>query len=114
MLVHITKECPDCGVNIGDYHKKGCDVARCPECGGQEIACNCVDILAITGMKYRKTRWMGIWPGILDCIAMGKYTLQPPATRNVSIGEVEANLNALGMRGTTWNKIKQMWVLNEK
>jgi hypothetical protein len=26
--------CPDCGAPVGYKHKDGCDVERCPHCGG--------------------------------------------------------------------------------
>lgn len=39
------KTCHDCGVEEGEIHKYGCDMERCPFCGGQLITCSC---------KYKK------------------------------------------------------------
>ena len=37
------KPCHDCRVIKGQIHVFGCDVERCPVCGGQLISCECDD-----------------------------------------------------------------------
>lgn len=36
--------CGDCNAKYGEYHHAGCDIERCPVCGGQLISCGCLDL----------------------------------------------------------------------
>ncbi len=45
-IISITmneKLCHDCGIPEGGIHSEGCDMERCPKCGGQLISCDCKD-----------------------------------------------------------------------
>ena len=40
-LERARRACGDCGVAPGGLHHLGCDMQRCPLCGGQLISCCC-------------------------------------------------------------------------
>jgi len=35
--------CHGCNIKHGGRHHPGCDVERCPRCGGQWFSCGCLD-----------------------------------------------------------------------
>jgi ssDNA-binding Zn-finger/Zn-ribbon topoisomerase 1 len=41
----VNEKCHDCGIENkkGNYHHYGCDMERCPKCGGQLISCGCFE-----------------------------------------------------------------------
>jgi len=109
------KPCPDCGVDVGKTHKPGCDVERCPNCGGQLISCGCLD-----SKKKKKwieknlIPWTGIWPGIAECQEFGWYTRrieEEPGWVPCSADDPGAreDLNRL-MREAAWDKKKKRFM----
>ena len=62
----IQETCPDCGARVGRKHKDGCDVERCPHCGGQALGC-----IGFDPNDSRREPWTGKWPGEADCERLG-------------------------------------------
>jgi hypothetical protein len=60
--------CPDCGAGLGRKHKTGCDVERCPHCGGEALGCTAFD-----PNDPRRESWTGNWPGESDCERLGFF-----------------------------------------
>lgn len=56
--------CPDCGAEVGQPHKGGCDIERCPECGGQRLSCGCITDLP-------DLPWTGTFPGKAEAAELG-------------------------------------------
>lgn len=66
MTARPLSRCPDCAAQPGAPHHAGCDVERCPECGGQRLSCGCDSDLP-------HTHWTGTWPGHLECREFGWF-----------------------------------------
>jgi hypothetical protein len=67
--------CPDCGTAPGKLHVAGCEVERCPACGGQAIGCGYCG--ADHGPSDR-VPWTREWPGVDECRAFGWYARRVP------------------------------------
>lgn len=40
---HYGLRCHHCNIEPGNYHHPGCDMERCPQCGGRLMSCSCLD-----------------------------------------------------------------------
>ena len=58
--------CPDCGAEVGQPHKGGCDIERCPECGHQRLTCGCITDLP-------DLPWTGDFPGRTEAAELGLW-----------------------------------------
>jgi hypothetical protein len=54
--------CPDCGAPVGERHRDGCDVERCPHCGWSALGC-----AHFHADDPRRQVLTGKWPGEDDC-----------------------------------------------
>ena len=102
----ISRDCGDCGAEPGEHHVPGCDVERCPRCGGQSISCDCIYVVngidpdtMETGHPAifsagptpemearweaewgaRRLPWTGVWPGQAECIEFGWFSKMTPS-----------------------------------
>ena len=79
--------CPDCSVAEGEPHQEGCDVARCKDCGRQELGCD---------HHAPMTIWRGHWPG--------------DAEVGVGLAKDLNELQLKGLRGElVWDQVKECW-----
>jgi hypothetical protein len=62
-MVVKRERCGDCHALEGQYHELGCDLERCPFCGGQLISCDCCyEILNIDGSPGTRVDEFGLTP----------------------------------------------------
>jgi hypothetical protein len=53
--------CHDCGAREGELHKlRGCDMERCPFCGGQLISCGCAERWFYPTYEFGKKPFSGL------------------------------------------------------
>ena len=90
----IYKTCPDCNAALGEKHEDGCDVERCPHCGGQALGC-----VGFNPNDPRREPWTGKWPGEADCERFGFFV-----TGDRSLPDI----NRL-FAECIWNAERQRW-----
>lgn len=91
------KTCPDCGASPGEYHNFGCDVERCPECGGQAINCNLCESNEDVGDAYVvRMKWDGEWPGTKECEELNLWVLWDPPNGPNGTGWVKCTKDTPG------------------
>lgn len=129
------RTCGDCGVQPGQAHIAGCDVARCMWTGLQAIQCDkglaaaCCkvlrsaehDDLADELAAYLSLDdpehdcgediWSGVWPGREDAAALGWYSyFGPPWIRcGPDHPQATPDLNRLVEEGR-WDRENKRWV----
>jgi hypothetical protein len=105
------RNCGDCGVKPGELHGPGCDVERCPNCGGQLISCDCdPDDEIINGLV--RMPWTGEWPGLAECREYGFWCIRTPSGLvecDASTPGATEDLNRLGAT-CRWNRALKKWV----
>ena len=87
--IYTFDACPDCGVLVGQKHRKGCDVERCPHCGFQALLCG--------GFKLndrRRQPFDGTWPGEFECKRLGFVVDDDPAQPDLNRMLKECRRNA--------------------
>ncbi|MBY0527799.1 MAG: hypothetical protein K2R98_30660 [Gemmataceae bacterium] len=78
-LAQKNRECPDCGVQIGELHRLKCDVEPCPYCGQQLLSCE--HFFLGTGAPppdSDRIPWSGEWPGVAEAREFGWYSRRNP------------------------------------
>lgn len=58
------RRCGTCGVAEGELHEPGCDLERCPKCGGQLLSCGC------TLVDHKRVPW--VWYDLGACSRCGR------------------------------------------
>ena len=124
------RPCNDCAVKPGELHRPGCDVERCPFCGGQLISCGCnreilqmedddADMNPIQSAEWERRLqerglipWTGTWPGVAECVEFGWYAYFDKGWHRCTDThpEATADLNRLHV-DAVWDAELKRWCL---
>src|ERR1700676_654309 len=113
-MTSTSNHCPDCGAGVGQLHSIGCDVERCPYCGGQLISCTC-DGLGIDEVPDDdRIPWTGVWHGVEEARNFGWFVKPGPKGKGwvpCSKDDPEAteDLNRLHVE-SKWDRKKKRFV----
>ena len=140
LKIRIT--CPDCGVLIGEHHKRGCDIERCPLFGCQMLQDECIygffnidvatmpqkhpqifthdlpDELCEAYEEFLRPHllvWDGVWPGVRECREYGfwcRWTDDGWQPCGPNDPRAQEDLNELALR-TVWDRKRKRFVLPE-
>lgn len=120
MITEKVDSCFDCGAGLGELHAHGCDVERCPYCGGQMISCFCDDSFPDGVPDKDRMPWDGFWPGDRECEEYGWYARVP---RNGEMGGwipcgpeepgAQPDINRLRVEAR-WDRALKRWVRAEE
>jgi hypothetical protein len=100
-------------------HRHGCDVERCPYCGGQLLFFLCCEDAFDGVPDDDRLPWTGEWPGEAECREFGWYCTwvpdNPPGERWVRCAPDDpgAGPNLSRLRtDAIWDREQKRWVLH--
>jgi hypothetical protein len=104
--------CPDCQVERNQPHEIGCDVARCPVCGMQQLQCREHEFAEVFSI------WTGIWPGTEECRQEDWWVywddrhgwIPCPADHPAALPDLNRLAIAAARRAFVWSREHQQWV----
>jgi len=97
-------DCGDCGVEAGEPHLEGCDVARCLVTGRQQLSCGGFDH---PGQSCGVDVWTGQWPGEAEAVRYGLWRDDLVGFEGAQVPDV-SRLMSVGR----WDQDRAEWVID--